>query len=149
MRHDHAALAAHTLTLGLTLYATVSVPPVVVEPLIALSISWVAIENLIARNLHPWRVAVVFGFGLLHGMGFAGVLTELHLPRADLAAALLSFDFGVEAGQLSVIALTFGALFHTSRRSWYRRYVAIPASCAIALTGLGWTVQRIAESGLR
>ena len=95
---------AHSLTLALSLYGVVSLPARVVEPLIALSIVYVAVENLRTQALTPWRVALVFMFGLLHGLGFAGVLTDLQLPRGDFLVALLGFNLGVEAGQLSVIA---------------------------------------------
>ena len=95
---------AHSITLGLTMYGIVSLSPRLVEPLIALSIAYVAVENLITSELKPWRLGLVFMFGLLHGMGFAGVLAGLGLPRADFLTALLSFNVGVEAGQLTVIA---------------------------------------------
>src|SRR5512132_4196016 len=93
-----AFTVAHTITLALTIYGVVSLRPAIVEPLIALSIVYVAIENLTTSELKPWRIALVFAFGLLHGMGFAGVLTELGLPRAQFVPALLSFNLGVEAG---------------------------------------------------
>ena len=88
---------AHSITLGLTMYGIVSLPARVVEPMIALSIAYVAIENLVTSDLKPWRLALVFSFGLLHGMGFAGVLRELGLPRAQFLTALLTFNAGVEA----------------------------------------------------
>ena len=111
------------------------------EPLIALSIAYVAIENLVTRELQSWRVALVFG--LLHGMGFAGVLWELGMPRSEFVTALLTFNLGVEGGQLTVIALAFGAVFQVQRQDWYRRWVVVPASLAIAATGVVWTVQRV------
>jgi hydrogenase/urease accessory protein HupE len=135
---------AHSITLGLTMYGVVSLPAKIVEPMIALSIAYVAIENLVTSDLKPWRLALVFSFGLLHGMGFAGVLRDLGLPRSQFLTALLTFNVGVEAGQLSVIALAFVAVayWRTDRES-YRRFIIQPASLAIALTGLYWTVQRI------
>jgi hypothetical protein len=105
----------------------------------------VAIENLFARHLTHWRLALVFAFGLLHGMGFAGVLGELGLPRAQFLTALASFNLGVEAGQLSVIALAFAAVAWWRRdTAVYRRWVVMPASTCIALMGIYWTVTRIA-----
>ena len=80
------------------MYGIVSLPSRIVEPLIALSIAYVAIENLMTRELKPWRLALVFMFGLLHGLGFAGVLRELGLPRGEFLTALLSFNLGVEGG---------------------------------------------------
>ncbi|TDI22614.1 MAG: HupE/UreJ family protein [Acidobacteria bacterium] len=138
-----AFTVAHTITLALTIYGVFALPPSIVEPLIALSIAYVAIENLVTRELQPWRVALVFGFGLLHGMGFAGVLSELGLPRSEFVTALLTFNLGVEGGQLTVIALAFGAVFQVQQQDWYRRWVVVPASLAIAATRIVWTVQRV------
>jgi hydrogenase/urease accessory protein HupE len=136
---------AHSITLGLTIYGVVHVSPRVVEPMIALSIAYVAIENLATSELKPWRVAIVFAFGLLHGMGFAGVLGELGLPRRELVPALVAFNVGVEAGQLSVIAAAFVTVSWWARtKPWYRWRFVVPASAAIAATGIFWTVQRIA-----
>jgi hydrogenase/urease accessory protein HupE len=135
---------AHSITLALTMYGIVSLPAKVVEPMIALSIAYVAIENLVMSELKPWRLALVFSFGLLHGMGFAGVLRDLGLPRPSFLTALVTFNAGVEAGQLSVIAAAFAACAYWQRqdRTAYRRFIVVPASCAIALVGLFWTVQR-------
>ncbi len=134
---------AHTITLALTIYGVVSLRPAIVEPLIALSIVYVAVENLFTDELNPWRVALVFGFGLIHGMGFAGVLSELGLPRSEFLPALVSFNVGVELGQLTVILAAFLAVGLFRDRPWYRRRVVIPASLAIAAVGLFWAVQRI------
>jgi hypothetical protein len=134
---------AHTLTLGLTLYGVVSLPTRVVEPLIALSIVYVAVENLLSPELRRSRLLLVFGFGLLHGMGFAGVLRELGVPRSELLTALVSFNLGVEAGQLAVILMAFLALgLPFGSHAWYRRRVVIPLSCLIAAVGLYWSIQR-------
>ena len=134
---------AHSITLGLTMYGVVSLPARVVEPMIALSIVYVALENLATSDLKPWRLALVFSFGLLHGMGFAGVLRDLGLPRSQFLTALLTFNVGVEAGQLSVIALAFAAVAYWRHNGvTYRRLIIQPASFAIALTGLYWTIQR-------
>jgi hypothetical protein len=114
----------------------VSLSPRIVEPLIALSIVYVAVENVVTPELRPWRVALVFGFGLLHGMGFAGVLSQLGLPRTEFLTALLCFNAGVELGQLSVILGAFllvGLPFRN--KPWYRRRVVIPGSIAIAAVG--------------
>jgi len=129
---------AHSITLGLTMYGVVSLPSKIVEPAIALSIAYVAIENIVTNELKPWRVAIVFAFGLLHGMGFAGVLRELGLPRREFVTALVSFNAGVEGGQLFVIGIA-AILF---ARKWRHR-VVVPASLLIAATGLFWTVQRL------
>jgi hypothetical protein len=135
---------AHSITLALTMYGLVALPAKVVEPLIALSIAYVAIENLCTRELKSWRVALVFAFGLLHGMGFAGVLRDLGMPRADFLTALVTFNAGVELGQLTVIAVA-ALVIGTGRRNAVtdRRLVVQPASIAIALIGGYWTVARL------
>jgi hypothetical protein len=135
---------AHSLTLGLTMYGVVSLPSRVVEPLIALSVAYVAIENIATPKLTPWRPVVVFGFGLLHGMGFAGALTKLRLPREEVIPALISFNVGIELAQLTLIAAAFFAVALWWRdKPWYRARFVVPASAVIAATGLFWTVQRI------
>jgi HupE/UreJ protein len=134
---------AHTITLALTIYGVVSLRPAIVEPLIALSIVYVAVENLLTDELNPWRVALVFAFGLIHGMGFAGVLSQLGLPRSEFLPALVSFNVGVEAGQLTVIAAAFLAVGALRNKSWYRPRVVVPASIAIAAVGLFWALERI------
>jgi hypothetical protein len=138
-----AFTVAHSITLGLTIYGIVSLPPSVVEPLIALSIAYVAIENLMTSELQPWRLTLVFAFGLLHGMGFAGVLSELGLPRSEFVTALVTFNLGVEAGQLTVIAVAFWGVGWYRQETWYRRRVVIPMSLMIAATGMYWTVARL------
>ena len=137
-----AFTAAHTITLALTIYGVVSLAPSIVEPLIALSIAYVAVENLLTADLQPSRIVLVFAFGLLHGMGFAGVLADLGLPRGELATALVTFNVGVEAGQLTVIAAAFAAVAAFRDRPWYRRRVVVPLSLGIAGVGLYWTVER-------
>jgi hydrogenase/urease accessory protein HupE len=137
---------AHSVTLGLAMYGIVSLPSRVVEPLIALSVAYVGLENIATSKLTPWRPAVVFGFGLLHGMGFAGALTGLRLPRDEIIPALISFNVGIELAQLAVIGAAFLLIAYWFRnRPWYRTRFVVPASALIAATGLFWTVQRIVE----
>lgn len=138
-----AFTAAHTLTLALSIYGVVSLPSGVVEPLIALSIAAVAIENVLTDSIHPWRPVLVFLFGLLHGLGFAGVLEEIGLPRAEFLWALVSFNVGVELGQLLVLALAFLVFGYFRKYGWYRTRLTIPSSCLIGLVGLYWTITRI------
>lgn len=139
-----AFTVAHSITLALTMLGLVSLSPRIVEPLIALSIAWVAVENLTTTKLRRARVAIVFAFGLLHGMGFAGVLSESGLPRADFLPALLGFNVGVELGQLAVIATAYLLLVSwAERREWYRPRVVVPASVAIACAGAFWLVERL------
>ena len=138
-----AFTVAHSITLALSIYGVVSLPSRIVEPLIALSIAYVAIENIVTRELKPWRIALVFMFGLLHGLGFAGVLRELGLPREEFLTALLTFNLGVEGGQLTVIALALLAVGAFMKKGWYRHRVVIPASMVIAAIGIYWTVTRL------
>lgn len=135
---------AHTVTLALGMLGIVAVSPAIVEPLIAASIVYVGVENIFTSKLHRWRPAVVFGFGLLHGLGFAGVLAEFGLAREHFVTGLISFNIGVELGQLAVIAICYlvaGLWF--GRKAWYRRFVTIPASAAVALIGAWWCVERV------
>jgi hypothetical protein len=135
---------AHSVTLGLSLYGVVSLPAAVIDPLIALSIASVAIENLVMTDLKPLRLAFVFAFGLLHGLGFAGALARLDLPRPELLTTLVTFNPGVELGQLAVIAaaaLLVRAVAVPAAQ--YRQRIVWPASAAIALTGVFWTIERI------
>ncbi len=134
---------AHSITLGLAMYGYIQPLPTVVEPIIALSIFFVAVENILVRDLKPSRLGIVFLFGLVHGMGFAGALSELGLPPSSFWSALLSFNIGVELGQLAVILgayLLLGKWF--SAKKWYRNFVIKPISAGIALVALYWTIER-------
>jgi len=140
-----AFTVAHSITLGLSMYGVVTVSPRIVEPLIAVSIAYVALENVFLSELKSWRVALVFCFGLLHGMGFAGALRELGLPRSEFVTALVTFNVGVEAGQLAVIGAAFLLVgWHYANRTWYRSRIVVPASSLIACTAVYWTIQRLA-----
>lgn len=135
---------AHSITLALSMYGVIALSPAIVEPLIAASIVAVAVENLLTARLHAWRVFVVFGFGLLHGLGFAGVLTEIGLPREEFVTGLIAFNVGVEGGQLAVIAIAFLTVGYWFRnKPWYRTRVVLPLSALIALTGTYWMVERL------
>ena len=112
-----AFTAAHTITLALAALGYVNVPGSVVEPIIAASIVYVAVENIFSRGLNPWRPAIIFAFGLLHGLGFASVLGEYGIPESAFIPALLGFNLGVEVGQLLVIALAFVLVFAAIRLS--------------------------------
>lgn len=134
---------AHSVTLALSMTGIASLPSGVVEPLIAVSIAYVAIENVIVTEMKPWRPVVVFMFGLLHGMGFAGVLHELGLPKGEFVPALVGFNLGVEFGQLAVVLGAFLVLGWFRKRKWYRNGIVRPLSVAIALVGMYWAVQRV------
>ena len=118
---------AHTLTLALSMLGLVSIPSAIIEPLIALSIVFVAVENWFTERLQPWRPFLIFGFGLIHGFGFAGVLREINLGPADFATSLVFFNVGVELGQLATIAIAYGAVgFWFSQKDWYRARIVRP-----------------------
>ena len=135
---------AHSVTLGLGLYGVVSISPSIVEPLIAASIVFVAVENFVTDRLTPWRPYVVFGFGLIHGLGFAGMLHEIGLARDDFVNGLIAFNVGVEFGQLAVIALAFLATGLWFReKPWYRARIVQPASVVIGLFGAFWMIERV------
>ena len=139
-----AFTVAHSITLGLAMYGLVSPPASLVEPLIALSILFVAIENIIVTRLNPWRIVVVFGFGLLHGLGFAGALTGLGLPRTMFVESLVAFNVGVELGQVSVILLAWLLIGRwAADKPWYKRRVLVPASVVIGLMAAYWTFERL------
>ena len=134
---------AHTVTLALGLLEVVSLPASIVEPLIAASIVYVAVENTLVTQLHRWRPVIVFGFGLLHGLGFAGVLSDIGLPTDAFITGLISFNVGVELGQLAVIGLAYiGVGLWCGKASWYRRVVVVPGSLVIAAIGGWWVIER-------
>ena len=133
---------AHALTLTLATIGEITLPPQLIEPLIAFSITWVAIENILTKRLRVWRPLVVFAFGLLHGFGFAGVLSELGLPPGEQALGLLTFNVGIELGQITVLFVAFAVVGWFRHRHWYRSRIVIPISSVIALIGLVWTVDR-------
>lgn len=138
---------AHTITLALAITGLVSVPGEIVEPIIALSIAFVAVENIIFKDMQKWRPLIVFGFGLFHGLGFAGVLSELGLPRGDLVPALVSFNVGVELGQLTIIAAMYLALRWFFKTGWYQDWLVRGANGAIALMAIWWTIERVFLGG--
>ncbi len=134
---------AHTVTLALAILGYVSVSPDIVEPLIAASIVYVAVENVFSKTITAWRTAIVFGFGLLHGLGFASVLGDIGLSPARFVAGLIGFNIGVELGQLFVILVAFLAVgYWFGRKPWYRSRITTPASLAIAAVGAYWFVER-------
>jgi hypothetical protein len=140
-----AFTVAHTFSLALAMLGLVSVPSTIVEPLIAASIVYVAVENVLRSNMTRWRTLVVFCFGLLHGLGFASVLSEIGLDPTRFVVGLVSFNVGVELGQLSVILAAYFALgLWFRQKAWYHARIATPASLAIALVGAFWFVERVA-----
>jgi hypothetical protein len=135
---------AHTVTLALGALEIIVISGSIVEPLIAASIVFVAVENLMTTSLNKRRPVIIFGFGLLHGLGFASVLGDFGLPDGQFIPALIGFNIGVEVGQLTVVAVA--AILLTlpfGRFDWYRRAIAVPASIFIALVGAYWFIERV------
>jgi hypothetical protein len=140
-----AFTVSHSITLAASVYGAVSISPAIVEPLIAASIAYVAVENVMVTEVKRRRLALVFAFGLLHGLGFAGVLADLGLPQSEHATALVAFNLGVEAGQLTVITGAFLLVgWWGAAKDWYRQRMVIPASLGIAGIALYWTFERLA-----
>jgi len=135
---------AHTITLGLAMNNVVELPSNVVEPLIALSIAYVGVENIYSRHLHNSRLVLVFLFGLLHGLGFAGVLSDFGMPQNDFTTALISFNVGVELGQIAVIMAAFVLLAVWFKdRQQYRKFIVVPGSAFISIIGFYWFIERL------
>jgi len=139
-----AFTVAHSITLFLSMKNIVVLPSDIVEPVIALSILFVAVENIILNELKPWRILVVFFFGLIHGLGFASSLNEIGLPRNSFLLSIFSFNVGVELGQLTIIlAFYFLAIRAFGRKSWYKKYVTYPISALIILISAYWFIERL------
>jgi hydrogenase/urease accessory protein HupE len=140
---------AHSITLALATLEVVSPTPRLVEPLIAASIVYVAAENLWALRRgtraaalrHRWMLT--FAFGLVHGFGFASVLRELHLPRSGVAAALVTFNLGVEVGQVCIVAVAVPLLAALRKTRWFEPLGVRVCSLAVGCLGLTWLVQRV------
>jgi hypothetical protein len=133
---------AHSITLGLAALGVVHLPSRLVESAIAFSVVLAALNNL-RPLVHRGRWLVAFGFGLVHGFGFATVLAELGLPQESLVPALLGFNLGVELGQLAIVAV-FLPLAYATRHTWmYRRLIFVGGSAAIALIAAIWMVERV------
>lgn len=134
---------AHTATLGAAVLGLLAPPAGIVEPLIAASIVYVGLEALFGFSKPAARYAVVFAFGLLHGLGFASVLGEIGLPDGQYVLALLSFNLGVELGQLLVLGVAFLLLGAFRSRRWYVPCVVHPGSMIVAGVGAYWLLERI------
>ncbi len=139
-----AFTVAHSITLALSMQNIIVAPSAVVEPIIALSILFIAVENIMLTELKPWRILVVFLFGLIHGMGFASSLNEIGLPRNKFATSILSFNVGVELGQITIILAMFAFIIIPLRNiSNYRKRIVYPLSALIGLVALYWTIERV------
>lgn len=133
---------AHSATLGLAMVGWVLLPSRLVETLIALSIVVCALENVWWKEVKPWRWMLVFAFGLVHGLGFAGSFSQLQLSPGDILRPLLCLNVGVELGQITVVAGCAVLTWWFREKTWYRTAITVPASLTIAAIGLWWSVQR-------
>ena len=138
-----AFTVAHSISLGLAALGIWAPSPRLVEPAIALSIAYVGVENWFVRDAAR-RWLVTFPFGLIHGFGFAGALREISLPAGQVPLALASFNLGVEAGQLAVLAVVLPMVLWLGHRRWFADRGVKALSAAIALAGLGWFMARLA-----
>lgn len=139
-----AFTVAHSITLALSMKNIVMAPSAVVEPIISLSIMFVAVENMMVSSLKPWRIALVFMFGLIHGMGFASALNEIGLPPGKFFTSILAFNAGVELGQIAVIVAMFTLVINRLKdKTWYRKNVVLGLSALIAAIAFYWTIERI------
>ncbi len=135
---------AHSLTLALAIYDLIMLPARIVEPLIALSIAYIGIENLLRRTVIKFESIVIFLFGLLHGLGFSSVLSEFDLEKNTLALSLISFNIGVELGQISIILMVISLLWFAKKNNLNtQKYIIFPSAFIITIFGLVWTVTRI------
>ncbi len=134
---------AHSITLALAALGFVKLQLSLVEPLIFLSIVWVAFENTFFKKTTKWRPLVVFSFGLLHGLGFATLLTEYGLPKDNFISLLLAFNVGVEFGQFAVLLAAFILVRLIYLKTEYKNQLKIPASIVIGCTGLFWFIESL------
>lgn len=137
---------AHTITLALGIYGLITISSAIVEPLIALSIIYVGVENIYRSNKMTTkhaRLAIIFAFGLLHGLGFASVLTEVGLPESQYLVSLIAFNIGVELGQLTVIAVAFICLLPFRVKAWYQTKLVLALNITIAIIATYWLIERL------
>lgn len=133
---------AHSVTLGLAIYDVFALNEALVEAIVALSIAYVAIENIFTKEMKWWRPCVVFMFGLLHGLTFAGGLKEIGLPQGQFLLSLFTFNIGVEIGHIAVVVLAFLAVGWFRHKDWYRARIVLPVSCIIGIVALYWATTR-------
>jgi hypothetical protein len=134
---------AHSITLALAALGFVKLQLSVVEPLIFLSVVWVAVENCLFKQTTKWRPLIVFIFGLLHGLGFAALLSQYGLPKDNFISLLLAFNVGVEIGQLTVLLVAFILIRLIFRKYKSNNQLKIPASILIGIFGLYWFIESL------
>jgi len=135
---------AHSLSLGIAATGLIIPNSNIVESLIALSILFTAIENIVHDKINPWRLTFMFGFGLIHGLGFANALKEIGLQKGLFLSSLLSFNIGVELGQITIILAAYFLISKWfSHKVWYKERIVYPISSVIGCVALYLTIERI------
>lgn len=135
---------AHSITLALAATKYIIPNTNIIEPLIAVSILFTAIENIIHDKINIWRLIIIFGFGLIHGLGFANALNEVGLPQTDFINSLIFFNIGVEFGQITIIFLTYFSINKWLKdKKWYKEKIVYPISSIIGCIALYWTIERL------
>ncbi len=135
---------SHSLALGLSASGLVIYNSNFIEPLIALTILYTAIENIFFVKKRPIRYFLIFIFGLIHGLGFATALKEIGIPKSQFFTSLLSFNIGVELGQITVILAAYCLISKWfSNKKWYKERIVYPISTVIGCAALYWTIERI------
>ncbi|SMN02249.1 Membrane protein [uncultured Candidatus Thioglobus sp.] len=135
---------AHTLTLGLASAGIITISARIVEPLIAFSIAYMAIENLLSQQSIRRKSIIVFLFGLIHGLGFASMLRSFEMTADNFFTTLIGFNIGVELAQIVIVLTVVIALFLLKTAKFNVQKIAIiPASALIAIIGVWWGVERL------
>lgn len=135
---------AHSLALGLSASGIVIYNSNIIEPIIALTILFTAIENILFVQKSAFRYLLIFIFGLIHGLGFATALKEIGIPKEQFFTSLLSFNIGVELGQITIILAAYFLISKWfSNKIWYKERIVYPISTVIGCVALYWTIERI------
>lgn len=135
---------AHSVTLGLSAAGYLSPDARIIEPLIALSILFTSLENIVHSKVNTYRLLIIFAFGLVHGMGFATALTETGIPHAQFLPTLIAFNTGVELAQLAILLMAYYLVAKWfSSKPWYKERIVYPVSSIIGSIALYWTIERI------
>lgn len=143
-----AFTVAHSITLALAVLGVWTPSPDIIEPMIALSVAYVGVENWFVKDAEKrWRIT--FPFGLVHGFGFAGALGEIALPSSQVPIALVTFNLGVEAGQVAVLAAVLPIVLYARKKEWFRVGGVKALSALVVVAGGFWFVTRVADIAMR
>jgi len=135
---------AHTISLVMVANKLLLPNANIIEPLISISIVFIAIENIFITQINSRRYWVIFLFGLIHGMGFASAFIETSINNTYFYTSLFSFNVGVEIGQVLILLLAYLVIGKPyGSESWYRKKIVIPVSIFIAIIAIAWTYKRI------